>query len=98
MCPGKGELSRPMAFAALPLSAGDLAGEGMQPLLPESPKLADPRVDILQRPRIHRVEPAGSFAAHSDKAALAQRPQMLRDTSLRDAELLPDHIRQTTRG
>jgi hypothetical protein len=89
-------LSRALAFTALCLPPSNFAREGVQALLPKSAKLADPGVDLLKRLRIHSIDSPGSLDADSDEAALAQNPEMLRNTCLRDTELLPDDLGETT--
>jgi hypothetical protein len=93
---GKGSLSSPILFTALRLPPGNLAREGVQVLLPKSAKLVNPGIDLLKRPRIHRIDSPWPFYSDSDEAVLAQRPEMLRNARLRDAELFLDHVRDTS--
>jgi hypothetical protein len=70
----------------------------MQARLPKSTKLANPGVDLPKRLRVHRIDSPGSLDADADEAALAQGPEMLRNARLRDAELIPDDLGETTGG
>jgi hypothetical protein len=86
------------SIASLRLSPGNLATESVEALLPKPAKLADPSVNLLKWLRIHGINPPGSLNADSHEAALAQCPEVLRNTRLRDAELFLDDLGDTTRG
>jgi hypothetical protein len=65
-------------------------------LFPKSAKLINPVIDLLKWLRIHRIDSSRPFDSDSDKAVLAQCPEMLRNARLRDAELFLDHVRDTS--
>src|SRR5262245_39942984 len=79
--------SRPAAA----LAARDLGGQGFEAVLPKSSELVEPRVDLLQRPGIDRVNPLRARHPHRREAAVAQHLQVLRHSRLRDAELALNH-------
>src|SRR5262245_7387461 len=81
---------------ALRLPPGNLASEGVQVCLPESPELPDPGVDLLKRLRIHGIDSLGYPDVDLDEAALAQRPEMLCYCGLSNAELGADHLGKTS--
>jgi len=74
------------------LAPGDLGGEGFQLVLPERAEPGEPGIDLPQRRRLDRIEPARPVDAHGRKAAVPQHLQVLRDGGLRDAELRLDHL------
>ena len=47
----------------------------------------EPRIDLVERRRVDRVEPSGAVRPDRREAAVAQHPEMLRDGRLRDPEL-----------
>src|SRR5579859_1349754 len=57
---------------------------------PEAPEAAEPRVDLLQRPGVHRVQPPGPAGPHGGQPAVPEHPEVLRDGRLGDPELLLD--------
>ena len=73
--------------ASLALAARQLGRERIEALLPEVAERVEPRVDLVERRGVDRVEPPGAIRPDRREAAVAQDPQVLRDGRLRDPEL-----------
>lgn len=54
------------------------------------PEVVEPGVHVLQRLRIHRVQPPGALRPYGCEPVVAQDLQVLRHGWLGDPELLPD--------
>src|SRR5690606_21672463 len=79
-----------LAGTALLLAAGDLGGQRVEALLPQSAEAAQPLVDLAQRRRVDGVQPPGALGADGGEAVLAQHFQVLGDGGLGDAVLALD--------
>ena len=78
--------------AALALAAGELGRERVEALLPEPAEVVEPVVDLLERRRVDRVEPARALGPDGREPAVAQDLEVLRDGRLRDPELRLDDV------
>src|SRR3954452_14145132 len=75
----------------------ELVTERIQVRLPEAAEALQPRVDVTERHRVHRVQPARAVGAHLREPTLAQYAKVLRHGRLADAELVPDGRRAAAR-
>ena len=75
------------AEATLAPAACQLGRERVEALVPEPAEVVEPLVDLSERRRVDRVEPAGAVGPDRREAAVAEDLEVLRDGRLRDAEL-----------
>jgi hypothetical protein len=81
---------------ALRFASCNFAGEGAEAVFPEAAELVDPGVNVLKRFGIDRIDAPASLSADADETAFAQRTEVLRNSGLRDAELVPDDLREAS--
>ncbi len=78
-------------------AARHLGGQRLEPWFPHPAEAPQPRLELVQRRGLHRIEPPGTVGTHRREAAVAQHLQVLRHRRLGDAELALNHLDNAAR-
>ncbi len=74
----------------LALAASELRRKGIEALLPEPSEVAEPLVELAERWRVNRIQPAGASCPDRREPTVPEDLQVLRHRRLRDPELILD--------
>lgn len=88
----------PRRIRSLAAAAGDLGGEGVEPLPPERAVPFDGVVELVDRAGFQPVHTRRPTRCSGREPGLAQDPEVSGDRGLGDAELSGDDVRQCAGG